>query len=322
MRCKEHPFESGVGVCAVCLHDRLLVLVDANTQSQKYRPSSSATSTETYQPQWRETSQAQPPPDLPLPFPNSQNFSPHRRSVGGYPVARTSTRVSEGFPKKKKNQFSIFSTFFNRFRSGRGDGGGGASGGGNGKEPENLQFPPLDYKNSPFVPPRDSEASVSDAKSSWFSNLIPGKKSWTNKSIDRDGKSSLTTSSANPTTTTELTTTGMGNYCNPRRVECKGMSPDRYGAEEEDDEVSPERRIPAPTPLRTTRRGPRMTRTRTSSGFSFCLSPLVRASPQRRCQVGVGESGLSSEQRNTVGGGPARLQNNRSRKLVDFGRFQ
>lgn len=322
MRCKAHPFEYGVGVCAVCLHDRLHALIDTNKQPQQYRPSPSASTTETYQSQWRKPCQTQ----LPLPFPlsDSHKFSPHRRSIDGYPVVLASNRVNEDFPKKKKkkNPSFVFSTLFNRFRSGRGDDGGDVSRSGNGKETENLQFPLPDFKNSSSMP-RVSEARVSDVKSSWFSNLIPGKR-LRNKSIDKDGRSSLTTSSAN--TTRELTTTGRNNYCNPRRVECKGMSPDRYGEEEdeeeeeeEDDEVSQERRIPAPTPLRTTRRDPRMSKTKTSSGFSFCLSPLVRTSPQRKCQVGVGESGFSS---GSVGSGPSRLETNRSRKLVDHGRFQ
>lgn len=60
---------------------------------------------------------------------------------------------------------------------------------------------------------------------------------------------------------------------------------------------------------------------RNVSGFAFCLSPLVRASPNRRNRV---ESGFSAELRRANRqhlSTAASLCVNRSRKLADFGRY-
>ncbi|KAJ6851673.1 putative serine/arginine repetitive matrix protein 1 [Iris pallida] len=43
MKCKRHPSEHGAGVCAPCLHDRLLILL-ADQQHSRHHPSSSQSS--------------------------------------------------------------------------------------------------------------------------------------------------------------------------------------------------------------------------------------------------------------------------------------
>ncbi|XP_058085748.1 uncharacterized protein LOC131233152 [Magnolia sinica] len=105
MRCKRHPFEQGVGVCAACLRERLLALIEAQSKEN------------------RRKSDPQPPPPPPLAFP---------RSVSPYICRRSDTwqhhnqhqfystpQVGPTFSSstKKKSRFSVFSSLFGASRS-------------------------------------------------------------------------------------------------------------------------------------------------------------------------------------------------------------
>ncbi|XP_047336650.1 uncharacterized protein LOC124940208 [Impatiens glandulifera] len=105
----------------------------------------------------------------------------------------------------------------------------------------------------------------------------------------------------------------------------RGMSPARVSDVDDDDITNGfSHRTPESskqTPSRACRRGGGQ------SGFSFCLSPLVRASPNRaRNQKGVlPEVSFSGDIRTTSGKPPLSMATkycaNRSRKIADFGRF-
>ncbi|KAJ0968171.1 hypothetical protein J5N97_025088 [Dioscorea zingiberensis] len=106
----------------------------------------------------------------------------------------------------------------------------------------------------------------------------------------------------------------------------RGMSPARFGYYDDEPNSSigddAEWRRPAPTPARKFSSGG-WHRGGSMTGFAVCLSPLVRASPnRRRCPVAEGRS-IAGEGRGRgrhVSGGS--LGHNRPRKQPDFGRFE
>lgn len=148
----------------------------------------------------------------------------------------------------------------------------------------------------------------------WFSNLIPGRRRKQIRSFSVDESS-------------------IGARQRTCRNQDRGMSPARCSDEEEEEQChggssgySSEssqgwRQTPRRTPAAARRR-----QNKNISGLSFCLSPLVRASPSRHWnQKGMPpEAVLPGESR--VPAKPhfyaaASFCKNRSRKLADFGRY-
>ncbi|KAK1261491.1 hypothetical protein QJS04_geneDACA008733 [Acorus gramineus] len=107
MKCRSHPYETGVGVCAPCLRERLLALIAAQlklSEEETNRPPPPAA--------------AEPPPPLPA-FPRS--VSPYicrlrRRSVNDTDPRFYSTpqigAASAAGGRGRRGRFSIFSSLF------------------------------------------------------------------------------------------------------------------------------------------------------------------------------------------------------------------
>ncbi|XWS35556.1 hypothetical protein CRYUN_Cryun20dG0007200 [Craigia yunnanensis] len=308
MRCKKHltDFNSSVGVCATCLRERLLALIAAQTQAQAQgqqtqlaRAAAAAVAEDR-----RKTD------PVPLIFPrsvspyvsrrksddNTSTWIHHQRffstpQVGPTYSTTTTTDFETARSFKKKNKFSLFSNLF-RSRS----------------EKFNLD-PRVHY-------PRGScdEPSSSSSFPSWFSTIF---------SVRRKNQQSSKTS--------YLEEFGQLDPADRRscRIIDRGMSPAIEADSRNESDQSPSGSSPevsprwkrTPTPARKARTG-----SRNVSGLAFCLSPLVRASPNRHWNQ---KGGLPPDMSFTSEGRPpmkphlataAGFCANRSRKLADFGR--
>lgn len=301
MRCKKHlsDHSSSVGVCASCLRERLFAIVAAQSQAQSQLNQHHTRVTA----EDRRKQQQDPPP--PLPFPRSVSPYVSRRksddttaSTWAYPsrfystpqVRPTSTPGNLAVHKKNR-KFSLFSNLF-RSRSDK-------------------------YNSDPRVAYRDStepEPSSSTPSSWFFSTIFPSR---------RKNKSTLCY--------------GDDSTANGRRggwISNRGMSPAREAESDDDCDRSqwgsgdsteewrrtPMAAVPAVRRTRTTTHGKNV------SGLAFCLSPLVRASPNRHWNQKGGvppELLYSGDVRNTAKphlSTAASFCANRSRKLADFGR--
>lgn len=301
MRCKKHPTDlsSSVGVCASCLRQRLLALIAAQAQAQAqshlhHSHSRGATSDD-----------HRPPP---LVFPRSVSpYVTRRKSddthtwhhhhlfystpqVGPtYGSVNTTTDFTASRSHRKKTtRFSLLSNLF-------------------GSRSDKLS---PDLKSSdPGVCHRYSCDASSSSPSSWFSTIFSARRKKQSVMYIEDAIA------------------GDRKGC---RIMDRGMSPARGADTEEWErlssaEASPGkwRRTPAlgPSTVRRTRQG----HGKNVSGLTFCLSPLVRASPSRQWS----KSGMPADMAfGEVRTGPikphlstaASFCANRSRKLVDLGR--
>ncbi|XWS45769.1 hypothetical protein CRYUN_Cryun14cG0007700 [Craigia yunnanensis] len=306
MRCKKHltDLSSSVGVCACCLRERLLALIAAQAQAQSQAqqaqlpPAAAATAEER-----RKTD----PPQLIFPRSVSPYFSRrksddnsatwihHQRFYRTPQVGPTySTTTTNDFEAarsfKKKNKFSFFSKLF-RSRS------------------ENFNSDSRVYYH------RDScDEPSSSSTSSWFSAIFAVRQ----KKQQYSGTSHMEE---------------FGQFDSRDRRSCRiidrGMSPAVEADSRDECDLSPSGSSPeispwwkrTPTALRRARTG-----SRKMSGLAFCLSPLVRASPNRHWNQ---KGGLPPDMSFTGEGRPTMKPHlataagfcaNRSRKLADFGR--
>ncbi|CAI9102112.1 OLC1v1000321C1 [Oldenlandia corymbosa var. corymbosa] len=332
MKCKKHitDLSSVVGVCASCLRERLFVLIAAQEQAQAALHQAAAAAAAA-QHDDRRKSEAVPPP---LVFPRSvspyisrrksdtnsavwddprnrksyrhQNSLPDRRFYSTPQVGPNGTLVAAVSCGKKKSgtKFSFFGYFF-RSKSDK-----------------------LDSNRTCVDPDQAMDSAESctlpEASPSWFSSIFHGRRK----------KQSRTFS-------VEETATGFGQrrVCrNPDR----GMSPARYSDDEDEhcnngssgyssESSQPWKQTPRQTPLSmpTMKKGGggRGGHSRNVSGMTFCLSPLVRASPSRHWnKKGVPPEMVVSGDIRVVPvkpplTNPSSFCKNRSRKLADFGRF-
>ncbi|XP_022759464.1 uncharacterized protein LOC111305867 [Durio zibethinus] len=303
MRCKKHLTDpsSSVGVCAACLRERLLALIAA--QAQAHAQAQHAQIAQAAAAVAEDRRRPDPPP---LIFPrsvspyvsrrksdaNSAMWIHHQRfystpQVGPTYSTTTTTDFEAARSFKKKNRFSLFSNLF-RSRS------------------EKFNSDPRVHYH------RDScdEPSSSSSSPSWFSAIF---------AVRRKKLQSSRTSHVE-----EFGQFGPGDRRSCRIIG-RGMSP-AVEADSGDEcdrspsgsspEVSPRWRR-TPTAARRARTGPRNV-----SGLAFCLSPLVRASPNLHWNQ---KGGLPPDMSFTGEGRPplataAGLSANRSKKLADFGR--
>ncbi|GFP90465.1 hypothetical protein PHJA_001190400 [Phtheirospermum japonicum] len=296
MRCKKHPADlsSSVGVCASCLRERLLAVMAAQAQAQ----------------QDCRKSHTQLP--TPLSFPRSvspyisrrksdtnaatwqlHGSSHHHQRFYSTPLVGT-TQLEMGRDKKSSSRFS--SLFLGFFRS-KPD----KSGSGPGSDPG---FPAESWSASP----------------SWFSAIIPGRRKKQSRAFWADEGA-------------------IGARWKAGRNRDRGMSPARCSDDGDDEHChggssgySSEssqgwRQTPRRTPATARRGGGRGAgHSRNVSGLGFCLSPLVRPSPNRHwSQKGMppemvvsGESRVPPKAHLSTA---ASFCKNRSRKLADFGRY-
>ncbi|GKV12675.1 hypothetical protein SLEP1_g23795 [Rubroshorea leprosula] len=299
MTCKKHPTDlsSSVGVCASCLTERLLSLIAAQEQVHL------------------EDHRKSDPPQINFPRSVSPYVSrrksdvswPHHHyhhllrfhstpQVGPTYTTTTTTTdfaASTSF-NKKKGRFSLISNLF-RPRS------------------EKLNLDPR------VDPHRDSyEEPSSSQSSSWFSAIFSGRrKKQQSRMFYMD---------------TEEPAAGEWRSC---RVVDRGMSPVRRENTEDEDgdrstygssqEASPGWRWRR-TPVACRRGKAACGQGRNVSRLAFCMSPLVRASPNRHWNQKGGlppEIAFTGEIRAPVKPCPAAAApfcKNRSRKLADFGR--
>ncbi|KAL6493423.1 hypothetical protein OROGR_032202 [Orobanche gracilis] len=301
MSCKKHPddFSSNVGVCACCLRDRLFAIMSAQAQQEH-----------------RKSDIQQP---TPLSFPRSVSpyisrrksdtnaatwqihgsSSSHQRFYSTPFVGPTGSAQLE--MKKDRNsslgrRFS--SLILGLFRS---------------------ESNKSDLDLGPVSDPGDQGGSCSTSPS-WFSSVIPGRR-----------ENQIRTSSLD-----EGATRSRRSACWNRE---RGMSPAKYPEDEDDEHCRiGSRDYPSEssqgwrhTPRRTLATGPGVGRGaghgRNVSGLVFCLSPLVRPSPNRHWnQKGVSPemavSGESTVPPKAHLPAAAAFCKNRSRKLADFGRYK
>ncbi|KAJ8565738.1 hypothetical protein K7X08_008314 [Anisodus acutangulus] len=311
MRCKKHlsDLSSSVGVCATCLRERLFAFIAAQAQAQARVHVQQQVFHEDHR-----KSDSNPPP---LVFPrsvspyisrrksdttpwqfqhNSLPSIPDQRFYSTPQVGPNGTVIAAGpyNNKKKKGYFRFVSGLFR-------------------SKTEKLDSDPRVSNSSDPCP------AASSSSPSWFSTILSGRRK----------KQSRTFS-------LEESTIG-GHHRRTCRNRDRGMSPARYSDDEEDEHYGGSsgyssessqgwKQTPRRTPVAQIGRRGKASHNRNLTGMSFCLSPLVRASPSRNWnQKGMPpEMVFSGEIR-----APAKPQlftassfcKNRSRKLADFGRF-
>ncbi|XVF79678.1 hypothetical protein PTKIN_Ptkin15bG0008800 [Pterospermum kingtungense] len=312
MRCKKHLTDpsSSVGVCATCLRERLLALIAAQAQAQAQAQQAQLARAVGVAAVEDRRGKTDPPP---LIFPrsvspyvsrrksddDSATWIHHQRFYStpqvGPTYSATTTTTTANFDTarsfKKKNRFLLFS---NMFRS---------------RSEKFNSDPRVHYRQDSW-----DEPSTSSSSPSWFSAIF---------AVRRKKPQSSRTSHVEE----------LGQFRHADRRSCRiidrGMSPavEPDSGDECDgfpDGFSPEvspRWKRTPTAARRARTG-----SRNVSGLAFCLSPLVRASPNRhwsqKCGLppdmsftGEGRSPMNPHLSTAAG-----FCANRSRKLADFGR--
>ncbi|KAK9058237.1 hypothetical protein SSX86_023077 [Deinandra increscens subsp. villosa] len=326
MRCKKHytDLSSAVGVCACCLRERLLSLIAAQEQVQSQIPNFDGK---------RRNSEKNPA------------FSPHfdsRKSdrSGGAAVGSDDTRRKDRRPyppavprhrhsisdqlfyktpqvgpatggdntgrnSKKKRSFIRLFSFRNLFRSR------------NRKPVDTVSVSDPRASDSTF---RESRGSMNaTSSSSWFSSIISGGRHRRKQTVCID-ESTIT-----PVRRQHRRDRGMSPVRNPDVVS-GGDENELRNATSGYDSSESWKNTPRRTPGNpAVRRGGSGGHVRNISGLTFCLSPLVRASPNlQRNQRGLPPDVVLSGEI----GAPVKphLSNaksfsaNRSRKLADFGR--
>ncbi|GMI66978.1 hypothetical protein like AT2G44600 [Hibiscus trionum] len=299
MRCKTHltDLSSGVGVCATCLRERLLAVIAAQTRLER------AAAVD-------EDRRKHEPPSLIFP----RSVSPyvnrtksdddgatwirHQRFYSTPQVGHAKTTTADfdaaSAAFKKKHKFSLFSNLF-------------------GARSEKFNSDPRvnNHRESCDEP----SSSSSSSSPSWFSAIFTtGRK---NQQFSRTSRVEHFT-----------------QFGHRDRRSCavdRGMSPAVEVNPEDECDRSPPGSSPEVSPRwkRTPTRASRgKTGARNKSGMAFCLSPLVRASPNRQWNQ---RSGLAPDMTHTTTsegrpamkpqlGSAARFCANRSKKIADFGR--
>ncbi|XWS77368.1 hypothetical protein CRYUN_Cryun01aG0255300 [Craigia yunnanensis] len=308
MRCKKHltDLSSSVGVCATCLRDCLLALIAAQAQAQAQAQQAQLARAAVAAEDRRKLN------PRPLIFPrsvspyvsrrksddNSDTWIHHQRfystpQVGPIYSTTTTTDFEATRSFKKKNRFSLFS---NLFRS---------------RSEKFNSVPKVHYHRDSCNGPSSSSSSPS-----WFSAIF-------------DVRLKKQQSSRTSQVEEEFGQFGSGDRRSCRIID-REMSPAiEVDSGDECDrsptgsspEVSPRWKRTPTAARRRARAGPRNV-----SGLAFCLSPLVRASPNRQWNQ---KGGLQTDMSFTGEGRPpmnphlataAGFCANRSRKLADFGR--
>ncbi|KAH6755088.1 hypothetical protein C2S52_018534 [Perilla frutescens var. hirtella] len=294
MRCKKHPADQScsVGVCASCLRERLVAVIAVQAQAQALKQAL----------QDCRKSDSQLP--QPLSFPRSVSPYISRRksdtaAATWRPLFYSTPQVGPNASftvEIKSNKKSRFSSLFRGlFRS----------------KTDNKP----DFDVDPVSDPTVSINSCS-ASPAWFPSIISGrrKKKVSTFSID---ESAIRTG----------------------RNRGRGMSPVR-NADHEDEhchggssgnssDSQGWRQTPRRTPASTRRGGgggKAAAHSKSLSGLTFCLSPLLRPSPNHHWnqKVAPPEAAVAGDPRATPKpylSTAASFCKNRSRKLADFGRF-
>ncbi|KAK7386198.1 hypothetical protein VNO78_26239 [Psophocarpus tetragonolobus] len=298
MRCKKHlpDVTSTIGVCASCLRERLkpLLAAQAQAQAQSERVANSdhhccrKTKTD--------------PEDSPNPPPPPLNFP---RSVSPY-VAR---RKSDCDRDRHREKLFYGTPQVNAAVCGGGGGGGGAS--------EKRRHGGRFWILSNLFRARSNKAEASHVESceepsppppSWFSTILPARRHSHNHNHGGIDKRRCRNSDRG---LSPAVAENFSDEADPAK--------DRTDSGNSS-ESSPGKQNPTAEAAAAANRRSRLGPTgKGLTGMAFCLSPLVRASPNRHWT----QKGLAQE---FGGGGAHHISNassfcaNRSRKLADFGR--
>ncbi|XP_020219457.1 uncharacterized protein LOC109802480 [Cajanus cajan] len=299
MKCKKHPLDlsSTVGVCASCLRERLIALMAAQAQAQPHPQAQLTRGHSRASDEFSRNSQPNLPP--PLIFPRS--VSPYvSRRKSDYSAAwlacdhrrdrlfYSTPQLGPTFCAADSAYHADASSFKKRFHGFR-------------------LFSKLFRSRSEKLrsdPP-------CDASPSWFSAFFPARR----RNKDRNGEDS-----AAPRRRYRPSDRGMS----PVRTEDFGdecdQSPSASGYASE---ASPWWRRTPTTAASARRTKLGHAKSASGSGIALCLSPLVRASPNRRWNH-KGFPAEMAEVRTTAAkphlSAAASFNKNRSRKLADFGR--
>ncbi|XP_023539052.1 uncharacterized protein LOC111799804 isoform X2 [Cucurbita pepo subsp. pepo] len=310
MRCKKHQFDcsSSIGVCASCLRERLFLIIAAQAQAEKQSEIRAAVSGD------NRAAEDRPLPPPPLVFLRSVSPYDHRlKSDEGLlsdldregnrrnrhqrfystpqigPDYRTnntanSTFVTTGsFDRKKRSKFSLWSKLF-KSRSEK-------------------------FEKKHKSPSHESHASDSASLSpSWFSTILNGRR--------------IKQQSSLATVEESIAGAERRHHCQTNK---RGMSP-AIISESDEEECESHGRSPisqkfqqSPMTIPGSAKREKLGHKQNVSGFAFCLSPLVRASPNRNWNQKVMPPEVSFSGNLRVPGKP-HLCANRSRKIADFGR--
>ncbi|XAR54231.1 hypothetical protein NMG60_11029271 [Bertholletia excelsa] len=302
MKCKKHlhaDLSSSVGVCASCLRERLFALIAAQAQAEAEARVQHA----------QEDRRKSDPQPAPLVFPRSvspyvsrrksdvtdcnHRGVPDRRFFSTPQIGPAGAVVSGDLYKKQRSAFSLFGRFL-RSKSKRTD-----------ADPD-LTLP-------------HSRNSSTASSSSWFSGMFSGRRK------KKESQMSSLDESADVFARRKVRYRDRG--MSPARVSDCADEADCYGGSSGYSSESSQgwKQTPRRAAARTRRIGRRPGHSRNVSGFGFCLSPLVRASPNQHWnQKGIPpEMAFAGEIRAPQKpplATAAKFRANRSRKLADFGR--
>ncbi|CAL1397534.1 unnamed protein product [Linum trigynum] len=319
MNCKQHPCDlsGSVGVCASCLRQRLLALIAAQSKLHHHhqstsspchlprshsRPPVAASSTSDQLPRKSDSSQH------PLVFPRSvspyvarrkshdhrgggddlDSWSHHHQHLRFHTTPQLGPTYSSASTSSCQRKYAKLSLFANLFRS----------------RSDKLRNPDLD---TAAAADSAQPSGSSSSSSSWFSSILSGRRK----------KQSAVESLPLP----------------PPRRRHRGMSPADRELPQECDPTPPGGDVwelkRTPTSVRRGKakggnNGGNSNATGAAAGFAFCLSPLVRASPNRHWNQKAGSLAPDlGEVRVAVKPNLSMAASycaNRSRKLADFGR--
>lgn len=297
MRCRTHffDFSSGVGVCATCLRERLHVLIQTQSNDQSVLLVRSQLDEDEH----RKSDAIQPQ----IVFPRSVSpYVSRRKSDNAAAQLQRFYSTPQIGPNgvltenrsdvytRRRGKFGILSKLFRSKTQ---------------KLDADLNYDARPRYSTSGVETTVFSEAVHETTSSWFSSLFASKskKKMLSKSFPAFGD----------------------------RRNCRGLSPTAESDEECGDTFSDCSSEASPrwkeTPIRATPQSKRRQNHRNVAGMAFCLSPLVRPSPNRSwTQKGVTPESVfpSGDGRVPVKphlGEAASFRGNRSRKLANFGRF-
>ncbi|KAL8119397.1 hypothetical protein AgCh_016788 [Apium graveolens] len=297
MRCGIHffDFSSGVGVCATCLRERLQIIIQTQSNDQSVllvRP-------QLDEDEHRKSDAIQP--QIVFPRSVSPYVSRRKSDNSGAQLQRfystpqigpngVITENRSDLYTRRRGKFGILSKLFRSKTQ---------------KLDADLNYDARPRHSTSVVETTVISEAVNETTSSWFSSLFSSKskKKMLSKSFPAFGD----------------------------RRNRRGMSPTAESDEECGDKCSDCSSEASPrwkeTPIRATPQSKRRQNHRNVAGMAFCLSPLVRPSPNRSWT----QKGVTPE--SVIPGGDVRVpvkphlgdaasfRGNRSRKLANFGRL-
>lgn len=292
MKCKKHPIDpsSNVGVCASCLRERIVAVIAAQVQAQREALFQQGQ-------KFCRKSDAQLPPFV-FPRPVSPYVSHRKSDSAATRQIQNPNRLFYSTPQVGPNGFVAVLVEKDKKSSGKG------------------RFSSVLHgllRSKSDKEGLDTGASVDSCatSSSWFSMILPRRRK------------------------KKIQTFSVEEYSSKAgRVSDRGMSPSNLEDDEHCRDVSSGyssesshgwKQTPRRTPATRRCKGRTTAHSRNASGLAFCLSPLVRPSPNRKWNQKVAPPDVivagevRAPPKPKFSAAPS-LCKNRSRKLADFGK--